>query len=283
MKPILIHCHIYYANLWSELKDCIKNINQYPYDLYVTMVEKHNDIINDIKNTFPGSKIEIVENRGYDLGPFVHVLNKVDLNDYDFIVKLHTKRDIPLGGQLNYFDMTGSKWRKYALEFISSTEHLNQCISAFHQNNKLGMISNYRLIVHKEHDDFTAKKRALALLRKLHIDTVEYGFVAGTMFIVRASLFLPLQKLHLNIKNFEIPDTQHTSSLAHVLERFLGCLVLNQKYVIADVLTKRQYSSKLCYFFRKFKRFIYRKKINKKGETIIKICKIPINLKRIKK
>ena len=94
MKPILVHCHIYYPEMWDELKVCIKNITPFPYDMFVTMVEEHSEIISDIKTTFSNAKIEIVENRGYDVGPFVHMINNVDLDQSSYVVKIHTKRDL---------------------------------------------------------------------------------------------------------------------------------------------------------------------------------------------
>ncbi len=94
IKPIFVHCHIYYPELWPELKTCIQNIHPYPFELFVTMVENHQRIINDILSSFPNAHIEIVENRGYDIGPFVYTLNKIVLDNYSYIIKLHTKRNI---------------------------------------------------------------------------------------------------------------------------------------------------------------------------------------------
>ena len=86
MKPILVHCHIYYPELWSELKSCIMNINPHPFQLYVTMVEKHQNIIKDIEKTFKDVHIDVVKNQGYDLGPFIYIINKLNLDDYSYIV-----------------------------------------------------------------------------------------------------------------------------------------------------------------------------------------------------
>ena len=93
MKKILVHLHIYYPSLYDELKSYINNITD-GFDLYVSMVEEHKDIIDDLQNNFKNVNIDIVENRGYDVGPFIEVLNKVNLDDYSYIIKLHTKRDI---------------------------------------------------------------------------------------------------------------------------------------------------------------------------------------------
>ena len=223
MKPVLVHCHIYYSELWKELKECIQSIPPYSFKLYVTLVEKHQDIIEDIIHTFPTATIELVENRGYDIGPFADIISKVDLNQYSYVVKIHTKRDVPKGALLNYFDISGSKWRNYALDFISDTDKFRRCIQEFEKNDNLGMISNYRLILNEEYYDKKARLETVKLLQNLGYKKVSYCFVAGAMFIVKAELLKPLQKLQLKIKDFDFPDSKHSSSLAHVIERFLGC------------------------------------------------------------
>ena len=281
MKPILVHCHIYYPEMWTELRECIKNISPFPFDMFVTMVEEHSDIISDINATFPNAKIEIVENRGYDVGPFIHVLNKVNLDDYSYVVKLHTKRDMAIGSLLNYFDVSGSEWRKYALDFISTANKFKYCIQEFEKNNNLGMVSNYHLICNKELDDKNTKKETIQLLKKLGYQADAYGFVAGTMFIIRAKLLAPLLKLQLTIKDFDIPDKKHSSTLAHTIERLLGCLVLIEKQKILDVLTPGQYFIPIHKLLLQLKFFAFRKKISSRGILTVKICKIPVYRRKI--
>lgn len=115
MKPILVHCHIFYPELWEELKSCIKNIAPNPFDLFVTMVEEHNDISKDIQNNFPKAHIDIVKNVGYDIFPFVSVLNKINLEDYSYVVKLHTKRPILL---MNIWNLQKNILKKLMENFL---------------------------------------------------------------------------------------------------------------------------------------------------------------------
>mgnify|MGYP003291260291 CR=1 FL=1 len=281
MKPILVHCHIYYPEMWAELRECIHNIEPHPFELFATMVEEHSSIQQDILTHFPNAHIEIVENRGYDVGPFVHIINQVNLDDYSYVVKLHTKRDMKNGSLLNDFDVSGSKWRNYALDFISTTDKFKYCIQKFNKDNNLGMISNYHLICKKELEDKKAKKEVTQLLNKLGYQNTHYGFVAGTMFIIRAKLLAPLLRLQLNIKDFDIPDKKHSSTLAHTIERLLGCLVLIEKQKILDVLTPKQYLIPIQKLLLHLKFFAFRKKINSRGMLTIKICKIPVYRRKI--
>ena len=72
---LAVHVHVFYKNLWPELKGYLGNVTV-PYDLYVTLVEDDKNLISDIKNFNKKTKVWVVENRGYDIGPFVDFLNK---------------------------------------------------------------------------------------------------------------------------------------------------------------------------------------------------------------
>lgn len=283
MKPILVHCHIYYPAMWTELKTCIKNIEPCPFKLYVTLVDNHQDIIDDIKATFQEAQIEFVENRGYDVGPFVHIINKINLDDYSYVIKLHTKRNLPEESLMNYYDVSGSNWRDYLLDFISTRAKFQSCIQAFEKKPKLGMISNYHLILKKEYYDKRAQEEVKEFLGKLGYKKTKYGFVGGTMFITKAKLLKPLQKLNISLSDFNIPDKNHSSTLAHTVERLLGCLVLAENHKIDDVLTKKKYVGKMKRFLLKLKIFIFQKRVNTRGILTVKILKIPIYRKRVEK
>ncbi len=94
MKPILAIVHVYYPEIWPELEECLLNITV-PYELYVTTNEQNKDIQNDVLKLKKDAHFEIVENRGYDVGPFMQIINKINLDDYSYVVKLHTKRNLP--------------------------------------------------------------------------------------------------------------------------------------------------------------------------------------------
>ena len=184
MKPILIHIHIFYPELWNELKVCINNIYPYKFDLFITLVEHHKDIINDIKENFPFANIEIVENKGYDIGPFIYILNKINLDNYSYIVKLHTKHNIPYNTNIgNGYIFKNDQWRKALLSFLKDKKTFNNCIKSFDKDKKLGMIANYKTILKKEKRDKKAEKEAYKLLQQINLRTNKYQFVAGTMFI----------------------------------------------------------------------------------------------------
>ncbi len=284
MKPILVCLHIFYPEMWPELKKYVLNVAQYPFELYVTMVKHDLEIENDIRRTFstpPQFKnannvhIRIVENRGYDCGPFIEVLNQVNLDQYSYVVKLHTKRNLRLGARLGAFDVSGAKWRRYLLNFCATQENFEKTLQAFEQNPLLGMTSDFRFLSFSQESDIVAHQQALKLLQKLKLTTQSFTFVAGTVFICRAKLLKPLQKLKLKISDFESSSAKvHGGQLAHAVERLLGYVVTAQGFIIKDVCNHQVYIfaiMKEC-----FKHILFSKRMNRKGYVIYKICGIPV-------
>lgn len=278
MNPILVIVHIYYPEIWNEIKEYLKNILT-PYDLYVTTIQENNFLQSDIKMFKENSFFEIVENRGYDIGPFVHIINKINLDNYSYVVKLHTKRNLPIGCFLNGYDVSLNKWRKYALSFLQK-KYFSKCLAKFKNNSSLGMISDFRLIVNKEAFDFDALQKAKQLC-KIN-DNINIKYVAGTMFICRSLCLKPLQTLNLQLSDFPRPDKEHSSQLAHVIERYIGISIYYQDFIIKDVYTNLIYKILYIKQFHKFKHFVFQFKITKSGKKIIKICKIPIYWRKIK-
>lgn len=278
LKPILVHIHVFYSYLWEEIQDCVQQI-PYKFELFVTLAEQCTDIYEEIKEAFPRANIKVVKNLGYDVGPFIDLLSEVDLDNYSFVLKLHTKRDMPNGAKLKYFDVSGSKWRDYALSSFRTRHNFEKCINKFSKNKKLGMIANYHLVLRKEYFDKPAAGKAKQYAQILGYYPKKYIFVAGTMFLCKAVLLKPIQKLNFKIEDFEIPDQNHkNSSLAHVMERLFGILVVSQGFKIQDAL-----SIDNGFFYRKYfdiLNFIYSKKLNSKGKLRIKIFKIPIYCQR---
>ena len=272
MKPILGHVHLFYADMWPELREYLKNVLPYPHEIFVTAVEPLPDIEKDIKSLSKHVHFDVVENRGFDVGPFIWLLNKVNLDDYSYIIKLHSKRNVPEGTLLNKcYDVSFDKWRKYLLAFMNN---ISQCLKSFEDDASLGMISDYRLILRNKKDNKTIVKENEKLLRQLNLPIRNFAYVGGTMFMVRAKLFAPIKDLHLDIKDFEISRRKTSDKLPYALEMLFGTIIGAQGLKIKDPLTSAFKQIVLTFYWR-IKNFIYRKKING-SKTIIKICKIPV-------
>jgi lipopolysaccharide biosynthesis protein len=289
MKKILVHVHIYYVELWDEIKDCLRNIPPAPYDLYVTLVKSDAALESDILLFNPQTHIEIVENRGFDIGPFIHILSQVDLTVYDYVIKLHTKRnvkkDVVLGRSYG-LNVSGTLWRDYLLAFLKTKSSFTQCLHAFDENEKLGMCAYHFLIREKWLKDdriFLAKNEQL--LKEVNLELKSpLSYVTGTMFIARAKLFLPLQKLNLQLADFEGADRKNPLSKAHAIERFLGLMIGSQGYVIADGFSDKKELNRMKWTirYRNFCKFLYRNEVTESNKKIIEILGVRLYSKKLK-
>lgn len=225
-KYILAVVHIFYPDLWPELKKCLLNISGC-LDLYVTLVEENEKLYFDILENFPGAKIEIVDNRGYDIGPFLHVINKIKINKYHFIIKLHTKRNVPYSFTLKGKWVGGALFRKIALEFCSSSERWNSSLIKMNIPS-VGMVGSPLCIIGKIFDYTSNYALVYQVMQKLGLNWNGAGeYVVGTMFVVKSSLLEPLQG-KFTLEDFEVPERRKGDGLPHAIERVLGYMVYAQ-------------------------------------------------------
>lgn len=284
MKKILVHVHIFYENLYPELKACLLNLKSYNCDYIFTFVKENKTLESDIKSTFSNAKVEIIKNLGFDLGPFVHVLNEVNLSDYSYVIKLHTKRDIPLNGKIDWY--TGSGWRDALLKFIKKKDVFDNVISRLENNPKVGMHGPNICTFNKKTDDHDSCKIVLKYFRENNLKVSKYKFVAGTMFMVRAELLELIKKLNITQDNFESPDITHNGcQMAHIFERLCGYTVTSQGYKIVDC-TYNLILSQFIYFLINLKKFLQASlitvRVTKKNKLLIKVLRIPVFAMKLK-
>ena len=273
MTKILTHVHLYYTAMWPEIKTRLKNIGA-DYDLFVTLTAENESLRRDILTFKPDADVAVVANRGFDVAPFIDILNRVDLDDYDYIIKLHTKRDMPKGFSLQGYDMSYGKHRSYLMNFINSENNFKKSLIAFEKDKDLGMIGDFRLICKKDKKGKEVVKKGRELLVKAGFADMERPFILGTMFFARSELFKAVGKLNLTSDNF-MESVRGKDILPYGLEAFFGFMVGAQGMQIKDPLHTKAYQiiSRVCSVVG---HFLYRKKVGYDGKTIVKICKIPV-------
>lgn len=278
MKKLLIHFHLYYTDQLDYFLEKLSNIQGCEYDLYVTMVEKNADAEQKIFRLFPSARILIVPNKGYDVGPFVDVLNRVNLREYDYVLKVHTKNiTLNNGDKINGRWIARKCWMPLLVESLIGTKKIfANNLRRFSHHPETGMIASkylttsstdsYTNILPQVHN--TIKKLGFYVPKKI-------TFVAGTMFMARAHLFLPIVKAGYGIDDFEPTGrTAQGNQLAHVFERVFGALMTLQQHIVTSsrcILPQRE-----CELTHaRFRHFLFSSKKTNKG-TIIKILGIQI-------
>ncbi len=188
----LVHCHVFYPELWGELQNCILNLKPYSLELWVSLIQENLDLRSEILQSFPNAKIIILENRGYDIAPFIEVINQCDLDRSDFILKLHTKRNIySLKHHINYRSVYGRRWRRMLLAFMASAKDLDATLTLSQNDPRIGTVWLETVIA----GSITRNSIYMGIvpllepeLKRLGIRTPERGFLSGTMFIARPEI-----------------------------------------------------------------------------------------------
>lgn len=299
----LVILHIYYEYMWPELKSYLMNLNKGSYDLVVTLSNDNEELKQEILSFNDKALIILTENRGYDVWPFIKALSKVNLDDYQYLIKLHTKRDLPDSSIIiidNHYFFKGRKWRQYLLSFISSKANFDKCVETLDNDPSVGMINSMMLLdgtrLNQKFRDLHLKyciEKAKSLLESIKINPLpndKVNYIGGTMFMCRASIMKPLLKLNLCADDFAAVQRENENELAHVLERVFGWLVTSQGYRFSDPYTTKEDIKKqlperiICRIktfplrhriFSKIMRFIIRYDKNN-GYREIKIFKIKI-------
>lgn len=287
MKKILVHLHLYYPEIYKELESCILNLTpEFDFDLFVTIPEKNLNLKPQILSTFPKAQIQVVENLGYDIFPFIKVIKSVNLDDYSYVIKLHTKRDL---NKFKYdlFSITKTKWfgnsnwREGLLTFIKTKENINKVITYLNSHEDVGMHGGHVYILNQYTDARNTYKQVQSYLKRK-----SYRFVCGSMFIAKAKVFKQLQNLTIDDTHFEESDQTHLLvQFAHIMERYLGYCVTSNNLKIKDCLMPKL--NKFLITSRKFidifiSNYIFSIRITNKQKLLIKVLKIPVYNKLIK-
>lgn len=277
MKKILIHLHLYYVDMWPEMAACLSNVAE-EYDFFVTLIDKSQQVRESVITLAPHAHIIYVENRGYDVAPFLYVLNIVRLEDYSYVVKIHTKRDLPEKANLLGISVSGYLWRKLLLSFISDRSKFNHALDFMEEHPQVGMLTHEALIINSKSDKRTEKNAHQALIGFLEehgLGRRKFCYVAGAMFLARAECFYRIRDL-FQPEDFPL-SSGHEMQLSHVVERLFGYFVYESGMVVSSTATPLQrLRVRGRRFLSRILRFCYQKKHTKRGRFLVKVCKIPI-------
>ena len=278
-KKIAVFFHLYYEKQTDFFLDLFKNLNEFGYDLFVTLSRKNRELTDKIKRFKEDAKIYVCENRGYDVGPFFYALNKVNLDDYEYIIKLHTKNTTSQSiTVVNGYPLNDKQFSESLLkDLLGTREQINQNIKILDKNSRIGMLGSSVCLTGERFFYERFLDEVNKILITLHLKPVKtVKCVSGTMFIARSECFKILQN------KIDITDFDKTSknikdgTLAHVCERLFGALIQAQNYKVKGTgFEKRKY------ILQKLKRKLYKEQISSKGNFTAQFLFFPIYRKNL--
>jgi lipopolysaccharide biosynthesis protein len=235
-NPAAIIVHIYYQDAWPDIAEVLRRLT-IPFDLIVTTVPGRERLIQEIRGDFPAADIEVVENRGRDVRPFLTLLEQGRLDRYRYVCKVHGKKSDD-GGRMSYM---GSLWRRRLLfDLLAAPGIAERTLARFEHEPAIGMIGSrvFRLPSKTYSEDLSWGKNrgmVLDLAAKMGVtpESFRLDFFGGTMFWVRPQALCPLRGLSLASA---FPDEQgrHDGALEHATERLFATSVVAAGYRLAE-------------------------------------------------
>ena len=223
-KPrLLVHLHLFYTDQLPYFLQKLKNITRCKWDLIVTLTQTNPSVEKELKTFKPNVKIIQVENKGYDIWPFLQVLSQSDLSQYNYILKLHTKNT--RADEARFFEIKSNTtylWRNMLVDSLLSSERtFLRNLTILEKNPKIGMLACAPCIVKRSITYLEDTSLFENLIKTLHLKTSCRFFCAGTMFMIRPQIVTKLLNAHFTEKDFStsVSHTGGTATLAHAIER----------------------------------------------------------------
>lgn len=210
MKTAIL-IHVFYLDVLEDILEKLDKVYT-NFDLFITTQEyKRTEVINILKKFSFNSFVDIYENRGRDILPFLKTLDK-RLVGYDVFLKLHTKLD--------------SVWRNDLINPLLDSSLLLE----FENNPSLGILAPFgHVLPFGQGTSEIMKKQAQNIFAD--IDDMDV-FVAGTMFYGRVDAFYPLFNFN-KYELFEAKNHEDNDQFAHVIERiFVKCVQSCDKFLM---------------------------------------------------
>jgi len=233
--------HIFYPDLIPEIYATLKHIVE-PFDLIATT--PHEDAVADIFSAFSplpaGMAVAVSENRGRDVGPFIAVHRNRMLEQYDAVLKLHSKKSL-------YDPARGAAWRQDMYRQLCGDSKITRRCIALLRDGQIGVIGPHGYHIGASNDWYWGSNRNTVhrLLQSqsaepLHKRDLRLSFFAGTMFWFAPSALAGLHGIPDELLEFEPENGQLDGTMAHALERVFGLLPSITGYRLASLTPSGQ-------------------------------------------
>jgi len=236
---VCVCLHLYYLDMFPEISSYLDNFKDIPFDLYITMPRENKPFAPTIRKKYPTVKIIYTENVGFDIYPFLCFLREVNLDCYDIIFKLHSKKDIPIDFNRNGVNLSGTNWRDYMFQaLLGSPARIQQIIRIFARQQHVGMVCAQEVLFRGSElmaQDIDLQK-VQSTLTECGLMPQMWEFAAGAIFAVRPWILKPLKKRDFQEEDFSSPYAPRDwNGLPYCLERVFGCMVSAQGLTIAGL------------------------------------------------
>ncbi len=217
--------HVFYPEILDELLPYLETLGVFQADFFVNVAEPvwGSNVESWLAQHLPGATVIRSPNTGRDIGGFVRLAERIDLDAYDVACLMHTKKSPHVHSE------AAARWREDLLRALLADEATaRRNIAAFLADPTLGQIA-----ASARRDTNLSWNWAgfTRLLNRYGVtgDARHCEFVAGTMMLIRPAVVARLAAGARGLA-FEAGDNRSQlahkdGQIAHAMERLIGSLV----------------------------------------------------------
>ena len=221
---VALHLHIYYPELLPEIITRLA-CNRICPDLFISITNEtaRQSVISQLSE-YRGKVVDIqlVPNRGRNIGPFLTAFSQGLLANYDFIGHIHTKKTVDVKDA-----SMGETWRQFLLDNLLGGESgpmADTILARMNKDASIGMVfpDDPYIVGWGANLAFAEPLAARMGLEKL---PEYFVFPVGTMFWSKASALAPLLDLNLSWDDYPEEPLPYDGSSLHALERLFSLIL----------------------------------------------------------
>jgi lipopolysaccharide biosynthesis protein len=224
---VILHAH--YPDVALELIEAVNDMGL-TFDLFVTT--SRDDVSDALERTVTTNARTVtvfdVENFGRDVMPFLRILDTLNLDQYNAVLKLHTKRTV---GQ-SY----GDAWREEIVgQLIPAASNVASFLARL-ESTGWGILGPSRFLLSDSSRFWGANRARTARLRRRFAYTGGANgleFFAGTMFWFKPAALQNLPDI-VREESWEKERGQLDGTLAHAIERTVVDVARANGYTIGS-------------------------------------------------
>lgn len=223
---VAVVAHIFYTDCTHEILDCFETLPS-TADLVLTAPSDRADVVRGQLEGMDRARLIVLPNRGRDIAPFLSVLAGGELDRYDVVLKLHTKRSPHL--------IDGDIRRRLLFTMLAGTRRKTARILDVFTDEQTALVG-WRPSWRTEIDYWMGdRKRVLDLARRMDIAVADAPcFFEGSMFWVRPAALRRLRELGLSLDDFETGNDATDGQLHHAIERIFALVVVSDGFTVRD-------------------------------------------------
>lgn len=226
---VALHLHVYYPDLLPDILAELKG-NRIKPDLFISVPNDNvrGEVQALLSQEYSTWKVnlQIVPNRGRDLGPFLTTFSSTFTQDYDLVGHLHTKKTVDV------MDANMSRrWFCFLLKNLLGGKYAmaDRILAHFASDPSIGMVfpDDPNIVgwsLNRPHAEEIGRRLCLPPLPQ------HFLFPIGTMFWARVEALKPLFDLNLTLDDYPVEPLPYDGSFLHALERVLPFIVERQGF-----------------------------------------------------